>query len=286
VLPSIGPIDRAEETFLSEAFLIRKETFSAAHHYRVPGMSQREAESLYGPLSTHGHNYVLELTIRGPVSERTGMVENLKSMKDALRESAIQELDRAFLNEDVEQFRTVAPTLENLSGYIWGRLATIYSEGRLHRIRLAEDDTLYVEREAGRKKVYLTRAYHFCAAHRLHEPELTDEENRNLFGKCNNPSGHGHNYNLEVTVAGEVNEKTGTVCNVGELDRVVDERVVEYLDHMHLNVDIDEFRSVNPTAENIARVIWNRLGSDLGGARLHRVRLYETERNMAEYYGD
>ena len=134
--------------------------------------------------------------------------------------------------------------------------------------------------------MYLTRGYHFCAAHRLHQASLSDEDNRALFGKCTNPSGHGHNYRVEVTVKGEVDTRTGTICNVGELDRLVDEQVLEYLDHMHLNCDIPEFEDLNPTAENIARVIWQRLGPKPGGAELHRIRLHETDRNVADYYGE
>ncbi len=268
-----------------EAYIRRRERFSAAHHYRLPHLSEEEARKTYGPLTTHGHNYMLEVTTRGPIGADTGMVENLKSLKAVIRQEAIANLDNLLLNEDVAYFRSHAPTLENLSGYIWERLAPHYQGDRLYEVRLAEHETLYVERRSGSGEMYLTRGYHFCAAHRLHQPDLNEKKNRELFGKCNNPHGHGHNYRVEITIAGEVDERTGTIANVGELDRIVDEQVLEYFDHKHLNIELDEFRELNPTAENIARVIWNRIGEKPGGARLYRVKLYETERNIAEFYG-
>jgi len=270
---------------MTEACLTRREKFAAAHHYGLPRFSKEEAERFFGTTSVHGHNYVLETTIRGQVSERTGMVINLKTLKEVVRHEAIAALDQRFLNEDIERFREEPPTLENISAFIWERLAPFFPGAELHRIRLYEEETLFVDRIRGESDVYLTRVYEFCASHRLHQRDLSDEENREIFGKCNNPSGHGHNYVVEVTVKGEVDGHTGVVGNLTEIDELVDERVVEYLDHKHLNSDVDEFRKLNPTAENIARVIWERLDSDPGGAKLHRIRLYETARNIADYYG-
>ncbi|MFH1681541.1 MAG: 6-carboxytetrahydropterin synthase [Candidatus Eisenbacteria bacterium] len=269
----------------TEAYLTRKERFAAAHHYAMPRFSREEAERIFGTTGVHGHNYVLETTIRGPVDEKTGMVENLKAVKEIILRRALADLDQRFLNEDVERFREEPPTLENISAFIWERLDPFFTEGKLHRVRLYEDETLFVDRVEGRSEVFLTRVFEFCASHRLHEPGLSDDQNREVFGKCNNPSGHGHNYVVEVTVGGEVDPRTGTVGNLREIDRVMDGRVIEYLDHKHLNSDVEEFRDLNPTAENIARVIWDRLGESLGGARLHRIRLYETARNIADYYG-
>ena len=266
------------------ADLTRKETFSAAHHYRMSRFSREEAERIYGTAAIHGHNYALETTVRGPVSKRTGMVENLSVVKKVVRR-AIGGLNEKLLNEEVERFREEPPTLENLCAYLWERLDPFFPGGILFRIKLAEDETIYAERERGRRDVFLTRAYHFSAAHRLHEPALSDEENREIFGLCNNPSGHGHNYEVEVTVRGEVDPATGTIVNVPEMDRKVMDRVVDYLDHTHLNLDVPEFRDLNPTAENIARVMWERLEGKLGGARIHRIRLYESPRNIVEYFG-
>ena len=130
----------------------------------------------------------------------------------------------------------------------------------------------------------VTRRVHFNAAHRLHNPALSDEENRALFGPCNNPNFHGHNYELDVSVTGEVDPVTGYVVDLGVVKRIVEERVVSYLDHRNLNLDIPEFAKRNPTAENIAVMIWQRLEGSLPG-RLARVVLWETPRNFVTYEG-
>lgn len=132
--------------------------------------------------------------------------------------------------------------------------------------------------------VHATRKSRFCAAHRYYDDSLSPEENRTLFGKCVNT--HGHNYELAVTVRGPVDERTGMVVNLSDLDAVVRRRVLEVLDHKNLDVDIDEFRDIIPTTEMIARFIWRRLDGRIPGCTLHRVRLYEDEDLFADYYGE
>jgi 6-pyruvoyltetrahydropterin/6-carboxytetrahydropterin synthase len=132
--------------------------------------------------------------------------------------------------------------------------------------------------------VTVTRRVHFNAAHRLHNPALSDEENRALFGPCNNPNFHGHNYELDVSVTGEIDPVSGYVADLGVVKRIVEERVVSYLDHRNLNLDIPDFADRNPTAENMAVMIWQRLEGSLPG-RLVRVVLWETPRNYVTYEG-
>ncbi|MYI99940.1 MAG: 6-carboxytetrahydropterin synthase [Gemmatimonadetes bacterium] len=115
---------------------------------------------------------------------------------------------------------------------------------------------------------------------------LSDEENVRIFGKCNNPHGHGHNYELEVTVRGPVDEKTGTVIDMGRFDEVLQKEVVDRYDHRHLNRDLEEFRTVNPTSEELLRVIWKRLLPCFDTPSLYRIRLVETSKNAFEYYGE
>ncbi len=134
--------------------------------------------------------------------------------------------------------------------------------------------------------VYVTRTMHFNAAHRLHNPDRSDAWNRETFGKCNNPNWHGHNYTLEVTVAGEPDPETGYVIDLGVLKRVVQERVVEKLDHQNMNLDVDFLRGVMPSTENVVVAIWNELAGALPRGRLHAVKLYETRHNAAEYRGE
>jgi 6-pyruvoyltetrahydropterin/6-carboxytetrahydropterin synthase len=134
--------------------------------------------------------------------------------------------------------------------------------------------------------VYLTRKAEFSAAHLYHNPELSAEENRRVFGKCNNPNGHGHNYTLEVTVKGAVDPKSGFVVDLKQLKEVMSREVLEALDHRFLNKEVPEFLSKIPTTENIAIVIWQRLAPKLNGARLHRVRVYETPDLFVDFYGE
>ncbi|MBI1941867.1 MAG: 6-carboxytetrahydropterin synthase [Acidobacteria bacterium] len=137
--------------------------------------------------------------------------------------------------------------------------------------------------------VYLTRRYRFSAAHRLHSEALSAEENARLYGKCNNPHGHGHNYALEVTVAGPADPATGMVYDLARLDRAVRAEVLERFDEKHLNLDVENFRARVPTTENVCVEIFNLLwphvgeGSGRTGARLQRVRLEETSSNFIEY---
>jgi 6-pyruvoyltetrahydropterin/6-carboxytetrahydropterin synthase len=132
--------------------------------------------------------------------------------------------------------------------------------------------------------VTVTRRVHFNAAHRLHSPQLSEAENQRVFGPCNNPNSHGHNYELDVSVEGDVDPVTGYVVDLGIVKRIAEESVVAALDHKNLNLDVPEFRDLNPTAENIAIVIWRKLEGKVPG-RLVKVVLWETPRNFVEYRG-
>lgn len=131
-------------------------------------------------------------------------------------------------------------------------------------------------------KVHLSRRYRFPASHRLHSARLSEEENRQIYGKCANPYGHGHNYVLDVTVSGPIDPATGMVANLAELDALVERKVVEVFDHKYLNEQVAEFRDQVPTTENLCRDIYRRLRA-FPGARLERIRVEETEKNSFEY---
>ena len=134
--------------------------------------------------------------------------------------------------------------------------------------------------------VYLTRKCEFSAAHYYHNPEFSPEENQRIFGKCNNPNGHGHNYTLEVTVKGEVNPRSGFVVDLKELKNTMEREVLSALDHRFLNKEVPEFRDRIPTTENLAIAIWERLHSKLNAAKLHRVRVFETPDLFVDFYGE
>jgi len=140
--------------------------------------------------------------------------------------------------------------------------------------------------------VYLTRRYRFCASHRLHNEALPDDENLRIYGKCDSPFGHGHNYVLEVTVEGPIDQETGMVFDLVALDGAVEKEVLERFDHTNLNLDVENFRSRVPTTENVCAEIFHLLedklegGGPLHAARLARVRLEETNWNFFEYEGE
>jgi 6-pyruvoyltetrahydropterin/6-carboxytetrahydropterin synthase len=131
----------------------------------------------------------------------------------------------------------------------------------------------------------VTRRVHFNAAHRLHNPKHSDEWNRQTYGKCNNPSFHGHNYEMDVTVTGEVSGETGYVMDLDELKRITERVVLSRLDHANLNLDVPWFQDVIPSVENIAIVCWRELRAALPPERALRLRLWETPRNYVEYEG-
>jgi 6-pyruvoyltetrahydropterin/6-carboxytetrahydropterin synthase len=129
------------------------------------------------------------------------------------------------------------------------------------------------------------RKAHFNAAHRLHNPNWSDEKNREVFGLCNNPYYHGHNYELEVKVTGEVDPETGYLIDLKYLSDLIRDHVEEKLDHKNLNLEVEEFKNFNPTAEHICYVIWSILRGHLDKRYELGVRLYETPRNYVEYEG-
>jgi len=135
-------------------------------------------------------------------------------------------------------------------------------------------------------RVRLVSGSHFAAAHRLHRDDWSEEQNRRVFDKCNNPHGHGHTYGLEVAVEGEIDPETGYLMDFGDLKRTVRESVIDRLDRRNLNFDVDFMAGVNPTAENIAVRIWDQLAPRIPApARLARVTLHETDKNTVVYEG-
>lgn len=134
--------------------------------------------------------------------------------------------------------------------------------------------------------VYITRKAHFNAAHRLHNPEKSDAWNEETYGKCNYPNWHGHNYHLEVTIAGEPDPDSGYVMDLGQLKDIIREAVLEPCDHRNLNLDVDFLKGIIPSSENLVVAFWKQLEPHITKARLVSVKLWETERNVAEYRGD
>lgn len=266
-------------------YLRRRASFSAGFRQPPPGETGR------------GHDYLVELTVGGKIDPRTGMVVNIKDIDAVLKAQIVQPLHGTLLDEDLSLFRDMPPTPENLARFVWEQcVSALPPEGRLARVTLWPTTTLKAELsrmplELETPLLFVTRTYDFSASHRLHSSALSDAENAEIFGKCNWENGHGHNYEVEVTLCGDPDPATGQLGDGACLDKIVQEQVLDPYDHKHLNYDVPDFRTLNPTSENLTVVIWNNLSrrlarEALGGARLYRVAVRETARNFFEYYGE
>jgi 6-pyruvoyltetrahydropterin/6-carboxytetrahydropterin synthase len=134
--------------------------------------------------------------------------------------------------------------------------------------------------------VYVTRKAQFSASHRLYNPAWSDKQNAEVFGKCNNPNGHGHNYEIEITVAGDPGRETGMVIDLKKLADIIEEEIIERVDHKHLNQDVDFMRGIIPTAENLAMAFWKILAPKIREGSLVSIKLYESVNNYVEYRGE
>jgi 6-pyruvoyltetrahydropterin/6-carboxytetrahydropterin synthase len=134
-------------------------------------------------------------------------------------------------------------------------------------------------------QVTVTRRMHFSAAHRVHNPKLSDEENRRVYGKCNNPNWHGHNYILDVSVLGSLDDRTGYVIDLARVKEIANTHVIDKVDHRNLNLEVDFLRDVIPTTENVVVAFWRVLEPALKPAQLTRLVLWETVNNYVEYDG-
>lgn len=264
----------------------RRFEFSAAHRYWRAEWSQEQNERVFGKCTSrygHGHNYTLEVTISGPVDPVTGMLMNISDLK-ALVGGVLDEFDHKHLNEDTPYFKELIPTTENIVQVLWRLIVPILPQGvRLAKLRLYEMSDLWAE-YTGTQEGLFSRSYVFSAAHRLHTPQLSDAENQAIYGKCNNPHGHGHNYTLEVTVRGPLDAHTGMLIDLVEMDRVV-QSVIGALDHCHLDREVAYFQQHTSTAEQIVAYLWGELLPRFEG-RLAHLKLWETGKNTFEYSGE
>ncbi len=285
--------------------ITRRATFSASHRYWLPELSDDDNRARFGPCSLapgHGHNYELIVAMGGPL-DADGMVLNLSEVKHAIRAEVTDPLNFRCLNEawpefDLSRPEGCLPTTEALGRAIWTRLAPHLP---LVGLRLYEQPDLWVDllpspansaqptaHAAAPMEAFLSIRTHFAAAHRLARPELSQADNEAIYGKCARPHGHGHNYLLDVTVRGPIDPRTGMVCDLATLQRLVDDLVVEPFDHTFLNKDVAHFATAVPTAENIALHIADLLTGPIAasGARLHKVRLQESPNNAAEVFAE
>lgn len=231
---------------------------------------------------------VLRCEVKGDPDPQTGYLCNIKEIDDLLRSIVVTKLvpennatptAEALLTTVFHEFQSAWKLPPRLSS-----LALSVSPYLSFAIKTVGSDNMNLEKT----QMQLTQQFEFSAAHRLHCDELSDSENIKLFGKCNNPEGHGHNYVVEVTVFRNLDDvsETGVVVGLEEFEATVKRLVVDPVDHKHLNRDVNYFAEVNPSVENICIALFNWLDGQFGDARLQTVRVYETPKTWAEYSGD
>ena len=266
-----------------ECTIHRRAQFSASHRYWLPELDEAENKRLFGACSRfpgHGHNYILYVSLAGDL-DQYGMVENLSVVKQVIKREVTSQLNYSYLNDTWSEFKETLPTTENISRIIWQKLSPHLP---LVNVRLFETEELWTDYQGNNMEATLTVKTHFSAAHRLAIPSLSFEENQEIYGKCARPNGHGHNYHLEVTVAGEIDSRTGMLVDLVGLQKAIDKYVVEPFDHTFLNKDIAYFAEVVPTAENIAVRIADLLRSPVEdlGVELDKIKLIESPNNSCE----
>ena len=228
------------------------------------------------PLTGLGRHFALRVTLRGELDPASQYLVNIKRIDDVVRDRGIATVTAA-----VEE-QTAPPAL---AAELFARLRDGWGTANVDAISLSLSPFLCVSALASElPMVRLSQKFEFSAAHRLHNPALTEEENYATFGKCNNPHGHGHNYELQVTLAGEP-DANGRLIDVPEFERIVASTVIERFDHKHLNIETAEFRETIPSVENIAKVIYGLLKPALriGSTKLVAVTVWETPKTWCEY---
>ena len=270
-----------------DCVIYRRAQFAASHRYWLPELTPEENSERFGMAAKfpgHGHNYELHVGMRGDV-DCYGMVLNLSEVKQVLRSRVIQPLNFSYLNQAWPEFEQTLPTTECIARAIWLRISDALP---VVSVRVNEDPELWAEYRGNGMESRLTIKTHFSAAHRLALPELSLEENSEIYGLCARTNGHGHNYFLEVTVVGNMDERTGMIVDLGKLQEAIDTHVVKPFDHTFLNKDVPYFADVVPTAENIALCVRQLLTVPIRqlGVKLDKILLQESPNNSAEVYGE
>ena len=243
--------------------------FSAARQTMSPRLTAAENERLFGKAAgVHGHNYRARLTFRKQIADRPIVQQqDVDLCIDALR----KELDHQNLNE-VDSLKDRPITTESLAIYLRERAAAL----SVHRVRLHEREDFFAE-VWPEGAVFLGIQMRFSAAHRLHVPSFSDEKNQELFGKCDNPRGHGHLYLAEATIGGNYDERTGTLYDFVALQNAIRESIEPWKDR-HLDLETEDFQKLSSTGENIVRALWPKIDNRVNH-QLARLRLWETKNN-------
>ena len=228
---------------------------------------------LAGSLSLDRVPLVLWCTYESSHLDESGMVVNVTEITNALRSELIRQ-PVGIRNAEV------------LLDWAWEVMRDKFEHCRLRRLTLDIHKSLGITRDSEEPEmIQITTKYELAASHRLWNRKWDEQRNRQMFGKCSNPAGHGHNYLLEVTISGQPDAETGRVASPDDIDMIVREQIIERFDHKNINEDTHEFAERMPTVENMAQVFWERLVGRFDHAQLVRIKLWETSSTYAEYYG-
>ena len=232
-----------------------------------------------------GLSLFLELSaeVTGSVDPATGFVVNVTDIDKAVREYAVP-IFAERIREDFGRAKHIGlPVVAKLLAAAKDRLTDKFGRSRLSKLSVKLNPFRKVAIDAeDLEMVFFSEKFEFAATHKLWNETFSEERNFEVFGKCANPTGHGHNYVVEVTI--EMPAATDDF-RVGNFEKIVDDELIRLIDHKNLNVDLDEFSKTNPTVENIAVFVWNRLIGRFGQARLHCISIWETDKTYCSYYG-
>jgi len=232
-----------------------------------------------------GLSIFLELSVEviGEVEPATGFIVNVADIDNSVREFAVpvfaERIKKDFRRAEHIGFFAVAELLKS----VWSRLADKFGSAQLSKLSLKLNPFRKVVMDSKElEMVYFSEKFEFAAMHKLWNDDFSEKQNLEVFGKCANPTGHGHNYIVEVTIKMPANKND---FRISDFERVVDNELIKLVDHKNLNADVDRFSRTNPTVENIAAFAWNRLVGKFGEAALHCVTVWETDKTYSSYYG-
>lgn len=252
--------------------------FSAARTTRSPNLSDEENQAIFGSAASphgHGHNYCTVVTLEGTPDPKHGLIHSELESWRALND-IMQRWDHKNLNKEVPELEKVPMTTECLARVIFHELS---EQMPVKTVRLYENDDFFAEFHKGGRFTMGIKSF-FNAAHRLHVTSMSNEQNTKIYGKCNNPEGHGHRYDVECVITGPLDESSGALQSLEEMQRELDTALARW-NYKHLDLETDDFADRPSTGENIVQLLWERL-SDTMAAELWGIRLWETENNLFE----
>ncbi len=258
--------------------LTRQVRFSIGQTARLEG--PRNGHGGYPPVEGLDRFFVLQITLSGPQLPESGYVRNIVEIDEKVRSIAIPIIADAISKNNPNQYDLICA--------IFNQLQNAWPGSKLESVELFLSPFLSVARFESEKNIMrLSQKFEFSASHRLNNPKLSETENQSIFGKCNNLHGHGHNYEVQVTLIGTP-DSSGTLMPTRQLEQIVLSQSIDKLDHKHLNVEVPEFKDLNPSVENIAKTIYQMIADQLQqpNCRLKSVTVWETPKTWCEYSPD